>query len=283
MSTAALAVNAGRDRRWVSKALKRGPGKYLANHIAAAVDSRIASGTLAANGDIFSTWTAADIGPFTRNVDFWGADLVSKLTCICPSREGSALFGLGILITPRHILYHKHGGAITNGDTMRFVAADNTIVLRTQDQSTPTTIPDFRVGLLNEDLPGTVLPCPIAPDNFASCLGLYPPVPVMIVDQEGKGLVRDISQIDGRFVHCIAPVDPQRLEFYEVGALNDSGKGWFVPINGEMVLLGVTQSNTYAQGVMGWNSVINAAIVTVDALGAVSTGYTVSNPTLAGF
>lgn len=248
--------------------------------MSAAIDTRIAGKTLAANGDIFSEWNDDDAGPFVRNEEFWCADLVDKWTCVAPSVSTNALFGLGVAITPRHILYHKHGGAITDGATLRFVAADDTIVLRTQDASTPLTVPDLRVGVLDSDLPATIVPCKTAPDDFASYASFFIPSrpAITFVDQEGKALVTDVSGISATLVYNRTPIDAQQLEFNEPTVANDSGKAWFAIINDELVLLGVTRDVTDAQGVVGWNSAINAAIT---ALGP--GGYAVSNPDLSGF
>lgn len=256
----------------------------LARHMANAIDGRLATASAAASSlALFTTITHDDVGPFVRNTGFWAVDLVERLTCICPSREGSSLVGLGTAITKRHILYHKHGGAIPDGDTLRFVTSDNTIVLRTQDKSTPLTIPDFTVGLLDSDLPATITPCPIAPDDIQSYLSFTQHIPILLVDQEGKGLVHDVRGMSQWSIYNAAPTNATRLNFYEAIVTNDSGKGWFGIINDQLVLLGLTQATTLGQGVMGFNSTINAGIVTVDALGAVSTGYTVTNPTLTGF
>lgn len=247
------------------------------------IDGRLHAKTLATNGDIFSTWTADDAGPFVRNTAFWGVNMVSEWTCVAPSVSTNGLFGLGVAITPRHILYHKHGGPITDGATLRFVASDNTIVLRTQDESVPLTEPDLIVGLLNEDLPASISFCKVAPDDFSSYLDFTASPPVAFVDQEGKCLVTDIQRIVSTLVFNRTPTDSQRLEFHEATVANDSGKAWFGIINDELVLLGVTRDVTDAQGVVGRNAAINQAIEDVDAEGSVSTGYTVTNPDLDEF
>jgi hypothetical protein len=264
-------------------------GSGLAAHMSQAVDSRLAGKSAASALAVFTTLVHADIGPFERNDSFWAADQVAGLTCVSPSREGGSTACLGAAVTPRHVLYHKHGDLIPNGNTMRFVDALDNIVLRTQDQAVETAIPDFSVGLLSSDLPASIPFCKVAPDDLRNYLQAWQRAPIMVLDQEGKGLVYDVTNIDAQFVYVSVPTDSQRLAFHETLIANDSGKAWFGIVNDEPVLFAITQGNISGLGETmgatpaGWSSVLNAAIAAVDALGAVSTGYTVTPASFSGF
>lgn len=253
--------------------------------MASEIDSRIAGLTFATNGPLFDTITHTDTGPFTRNADFWGSDI--DLTCVSPSNSERDEFMSGTAITKRHVLYCKHGGEgtgyPTDGTTMRFVAADNSIVLRTQSEHLELALPDMCIGLLDSDLPAEITPCAVAPDNLLAYINFSPAIPALALDAEEKGLVHDIDHIAARFVYTKAPTNATRLEFYEALITGDSGDPSFVIINGEPVLIGILKAVNEFMSPAGFNGVLNAGIVSVDALGGVSTGYTVTNPDLSGF
>lgn len=260
----------------------------LQRHMAAQIDDRIAGLNPASALAIFSVINHADVGPFTRNVNCWAAGIASKLTCMSPSNSERAEFMAGTAITKRHVLYCKHGGIgvgfPSNGVTLRFVAADNSIVLRTQSQNVQLARPDMCLGLLSADLPASIVPCPVASDDLLSYITYHPtPIPVMALDAEEKAIVKDIVRIQAGFVYTKTPTDAKRLEFHEPLVAGDSGDPVHVIINDELVLIGIVKDVDEHMSPCGFNADLNAAIVSVDALGGVSTGYTVTNPSLSSF
>lgn len=270
-------------------ALRRNNGALFA-HIREAVDLLLAGKSAGSALASFSTITHSDVGPYTRNANFWGASFVSSITPISVSNSLSGdgqLFGTAI--TPRHVLYVDHAKPI-DGTTLRFVDASNNIVLRTQSAvATVAGSVDLAVGRLSSDLPASIGFCKVLPVRFHTYF--RPRLPVVVFDQVRNGLVQDLMEIasPGNICRTWAPVDAKRLEFYEAVVGGDSGGPWGVLINREFVIM-CSQNNVAGSGVTSQafsnpafdlNAAINAAIVTVD--GGSPTNYTVTNPDLTGF
>lgn len=272
----------GRNRiaRAVSLSRTRG-AVQLAAHMAAEIDDRLAGKSA---GSALALFTAQDhVTPaFTRNTSFWAADIVAKLTCISPSNSTLDNNGAGVAITPRHVLYCKHGGVgvgyPADAASIRFVTTDNTVVMRTQSSHLELSV-DMAIGLLDSDLPATITPCKTAPDSLRSYLSSFPYVPVMVLDQEEKGVVKDIDHIDAvSGLWTRTPTDTQRLAFHEALVAGDSGDPVFGIINDELVLLGVVKDVNEMMSTVGSNTIIAAGITTIGA-----NGHALSNPSLAGF
>lgn len=262
----------------------------LRQHAIAQIDSRIQGKTAGTALPLFDLITHADVGPCTRNTNFWAADQVTKLTCISPSNSERAQFMAGVAVTARHLLYTKHGGVgigfPTDGTTMRFVTDANAMVTRTQLKAKEIA-PDIAVGLLSSNLPGTIVPCQVAPSDLMKYLDLITPVPIMSLDQEEKGLVfdiRDISTIvNNSRLNFKIPVDSQRLAFNEGAIAGDSGDPLFLWINDSPVLVSLLTGVDWGPFIPELASVINQGILDVDALGGVSTGLTVTPANLSMF
>lgn len=272
--------------------------RSLQIHMAEAVDSRLAAAAPAVSSlAFFTTITHNDAGPFVRNPDCWitGVDLTS----VSPSNSTEDNERGGVAITKRHIIYAKHT-QIGDGASVRFCTSSDVAVARTQTQhaeigGTFPIFPDFCVGLLDSDLPSTIAVCKVAPDYMLPKIGYFPPIPVIQTDKDENGLVFDATSFSYgsqgiNTANVKIPVNAKRLEFYQPIIAGDSGDPWFVLINDELVLIGITSGLDVADGSavfgscpIGLNGAINAAIVAADALGGVSTGYTVTNPNLSAF
>lgn len=282
----AALLSSRRRNRWVTQTRFVRQPTPLAVNMAGGVDARINDKSAASALAVFTTITHDDAGPFVRNTGFYGAAL--DFTCVSPSNSDRDGICAGTLITRRHLLFTNHGGEgvgfPTTGSTMRFVAADNSIVLRTLDQHTLVTGTDLRLGLLSEDVPVSITPCSVAPDTLGTWLpqsGLN--TPVVVFDQEEKALVHELSGWSTGMIYFKEPSTAKRRAFYELVIAGDSGDPVFAIINGVPVLFGLLTTEVSGNSPAGHNTAINTAIGVVDAAGSVSTGYTVTNPTLTGF
>ena len=264
-------------------ALRRGGGNSLAAHIASAVDGRIQGKSLVTNGPIFSAQDHVTPA-YTRNVNFWGPAPLG----VSPWNSDNGVINAGTLITPRHVIYTNHGlvgvGFPANGSTLRFIAADNSIITRTQSQFLRIGTTDIVIALLDSNLPGTIPHFTVMPDD----LGLYLPssfrVPILMIDQEEKGLVSDLYSFIPGGIYFRQPDDSFRRSFWELPIAGDSGDPLLGLINAAWTVFGlITNQEGLSPGLSGMNAALNQAIIDVDALGGVATGFTVSNPTLTGF
>jgi len=249
----------------------------LAEDCSVAVDSRIAGKTKASNGSIFTSQDHAG-GVYVRNTDVWCSDL--DLTCLSPwnNSANNKTRRTGTLISPRHVAMAAHY-PIDIGATVRFVTMDNVVVERTLSARETVSGTDISIGLLNEDVPETITFAKIPPadiDDYFANLSLG--MPCLCLDQEEKALVTDLYSINSLSIFK-APIDTQRLEFYEPKIDGDSGGPGFLIIDDELCLVvtwtygGAGSGPCYPHKITEINSVMTS-------LGG---GYTITTKDLSGY
>lgn len=228
------------------------------------IDNRIAG--LTANDStklIYSTQDHAT-PTYVRSSTCWGADL--DLTCVSPWNSGNAHLWAGTAITPRHIVLANHA-FVVNGSTVRFITSAGTVVTRTLSSSMQVGSTDIRIGLLDSDLPSTITPAKLLPDNWSDWITAYRTA-VCYTDQEEKLLVYDLSLLTSTTVTLTAPIDTQRLAFYELPISGDSGNPVFIIIRGETVLLGTFYTPSSFPTLIGdYRAGVLSAISTLGAYG----------------
>jgi hypothetical protein len=212
----------------------------LADHMIRQIDNRIASGmTLTGNGN---TYTLQDHSTpaYTRNPGLWAADI--DLTGIAPWAAGNNKGSARTLITPRHVLGCAHW-RIGVGGTIRFVAADNTVVTRTvlsrvnHPDYTPY-YPDFTVYTLDADVPPNIKPFRVLDDDWDD----YWPSNQVRWDARIPGLRHNQLEqaLSGDFSHQASsyqiPADADRAIFGSSIILYDSGNPAFAVVKDEALL-----------------------------------------------
>lgn len=179
---------------------------------------------------------------YLRNSESWVSTL--DLTAISPWNSRGGANRAGTAITPRHVLLAEHYPLSTT-DTIRFVAADNTVVTRTVSGSVTvsTSGADTRVLLLDSDLPASITPLKFLPDNLYDYLPSIQiwPVPVIAFDAQENAITKSTnpirwtpSSIGGEFVNAINEPFSRLTEPIVTG---DSGNPILLAINGEAALL----------------------------------------------
>ena len=268
-------------------ALRRGGGNSLAAHMASAIDGLLQGKDLATHGPVFSSQDHVTPA-YVRNPNFWGPAPLG----VSPWNSDNAAVNAGTAITPQHVIYTNHGlvgvGFPANGSTLRFITATNVVVSRTQLQHFRIPNTDVVIARLDSDLPATIPPFPVAPDNLNLYIPNGIPVPVMVLDQEEKGLVMDMynhSSRDAPSIWFRKPVNPTRLSFWELPIAGDSGDPVTGLISGAWTVMGlVTNAEGQSPGMAGLNAALASAITSVDALGGgLPSGHAVTNPVLTGF
>lgn len=260
----------------------------LAAHATAEVDARIVGLTPGAALPIFTTQNHG-AGTYTRNTGTWPADIAAKLTCISPWNSAGEAYYAGTAISPLHIIFAAHY-EIPVGATIRFIAADNTVITRTMiakgtHPSYVPHFPDLTVGQLDSALPGTITPCKILPDNWAAKLpGLATgktALPALCLDQEEKALITDLFTLTDR-ADFTAPYlinAAARVPYHETKITGDSGNPAFLIINDELVLLTV-----WTYGGAGGGTAIQPQRAAINALMAsLGGGYTLTDADLSSF
>jgi hypothetical protein len=205
----------------------------LGREMSEAVDSRIAGKNPSTTKAVYASQNH-DTATYVRNPNLWCADI--DLTCCSPWNSYDGAKRAGVLISPRHIAMAHHY-YVPNGATMRFVAADGTVVSRTVTNSVRVGS-DIRIGVLNSDVPETISFAKVLPANFLDYLpGIGYGVPVLALDQEEKALVQQWHFASNGWTGLEEPTTADRLAFHETIISGDSGGQLFAIGNGQVALL----------------------------------------------
>ncbi|MFA5264919.1 MAG: hypothetical protein WC378_13935 [Opitutaceae bacterium] len=203
-------------------------------------DGRLVGKTPATALGIFATQNHAQ-SIYVRNTACWAYGV--DLTPLSPWNSSGGQNEAGILISPRHILFAAHY-QIPVGATVRFITTNNQVVDRTMTakathpQYAPY-YPDITVGVLDSDVPASISFARVLPDDWATHIpGSIVGIPALVLDQEEKALVDELSSI-GTMVSFRAPADFLRRSFYEDIVGGDSGNPASLIIDNKLVLLNV--------------------------------------------
>lgn len=104
---------------------------------------------------------------YVRSTTCWGAGF--DLTCVSPWNSGNAHLWAGTAITPRHIVMANHA-YVQTGATIRFITSTGGVVTRTVSNSMQVGSTDIRIGLLDSDLPDSITPAKLLPDDWSRWL-----------------------------------------------------------------------------------------------------------------
>jgi hypothetical protein len=205
------------------------------------IDNRISGKNPSTTKNIFSTQNHTS-SIYTRNTNCWTGNI--DMTCISPWNSTGSGQRAGTLISPRHIIFCEHFGFYPKiGATIRFIDNSNNVINRTLVNSLSFSggWPDFRIGLLDSDVPNSISFAKVLPNNWVSyfpSLSAQYTIPLLVLDQEEKALVTD-WYTSSTSIRCTQPTNAQRLSFYENLISGDSGNPMFLIINNQLVLLSV--------------------------------------------
>ena len=212
---------------------------------------------------------------YTRNVDCWAYPF--DLTCISPWNSPSQHWRAGTLVSPKHIIFAAHY-PLSVGSVVRFVTQGNVVVERTltavllhPDYVDSSNYPDLAVGVLDSIVPGTITFAKVLPADWKDYFppqrdyNTVPGVPVMVLDQEEKALIYNLSNVSEsgpkpaqQKVYTCEPQDVLRSPFYEVIVSGDSGNPMFMVIDGELVILTVITGGESGTDIQAFTDDINA-------------------------
>jgi hypothetical protein len=215
----------------------------LAKHI---TDSTIAlvGSNVAANMPLFSTRDNTT-PTYTRNTNCWAAPI--DLTGASVWNSLGAQTRAGTAITPRHTLHALHY-PVTIGTTLRFVAADNSVVTRTVSNvySVPQSegyAKDIQIALLDSDLPASITPFKFLPANAADYLPYWSSstIPAIGTNQFKSTLCAPCRLVDTQYgTKYSALVETDTAPFSHVYTpiiSGDSGCPAFLVVNSTPVLI----------------------------------------------
>lgn len=215
----------------------------LAKHI---TDSTIAliGSNIAANMPIFSTRDNTT-PTYVRNASCWASSLDWTGASVWNSLGANTR--AGVAITPRHTLHALHY-PVTIGTTLRFVAADNSVVTRTVSNvySVPqseTYAKDIQIALLDSDLPASITPLKFLPANAADYLPSWSgsTIPAIGTNQFKAALCAPCRLVDTQYGTKYAALVETDTEpyshVYTPIISGDSGCPVFVAVNNTPVLI----------------------------------------------
>lgn len=257
----------------------------LAKHTSDAIDNRIAGKTASIAKSVYTTQNHST-STYVRNIGCWASDL--DLTSISPWNSTENNTRAGTLISRRHILFAAHY-QINNGATIRFVDNNNNVITRTMinkltHPSYTPYYPDITIGVLDSDVPNSISFAKILPTNWANYLpNLSVPyrVPALVLDQEEKALISELSILNTTAGFNSPDTNSARYAFFENLIGGDSGNPAFLIINGELVIITVW---TYGSAGVGTSIIYHKdAINTMMASLSPGLGYSLTEVSLSGF
>jgi hypothetical protein len=226
---------------------------------------------------------------YVRNPECWCYDLREQLTCCSPWNSYGANQRAGTLITPRHIAYAKHF-PIQPGTTIRFVTKDNNVITRTITlTASVNSITDIDIGLLDQDVPDTIKPCYILPDNYLDYLS-YKNIPslsstyiqyrpgVLWLDQEEKALIQDFLMFNETSptdvtISSTAPPKANKSALWESVIGGDSGNPLFLIYEDKLILITTLFTPTGGSNYIYYKNAIHNCIDLLDTQAGNVTGY----------
>ena len=235
--------------------------------------------------------------PYVRNTSFFlQGTHAEALTCASPWNSRSAGKRAGTAITARHAVLADHY-PLYGGDTLRFIASDNTVITRTVVQSARILYngngTDARMVLLDSDLPASITPCKIFPDGYETYLpagattAAAKALPLLAMDFSENGIALDVIgksvYATSPSINCGAPTIPHRLAFYDPIIVGDSGNPIFFAIGSELWLMSTFHGPAGGPFYGGLVSELNAMITTLDTLQGDITGHTVTVGDLSSY
>ena len=282
----------------------------LADYVTGANTAREALSTVI-DGEISSTtetgptpvYTTRDFETHTyvRNSNCLLANThTAAFTCASPWNSRGGQFRAGTAVTPRHVLVATHYSLAPN-DTIKFVDPNNNVVTRTVTRKTKVGAnTDIDMLLLDSDLPATITPCKIFPQNFEdylpagsdSYLFAATQIPLITINAQGEQVsLRELSQVTQSFLHGnnyivhvrIPDTTSPRYPFYEPAIDGDSGSPVFAVIGSELWLMNLwwfARGGTFLGSIL---TELNSAISSLDASEGISTGYTVTEGDLSSY
>ena len=239
---------------------------------------------------------------YVRNTNFFlQGTHAEALTCASPWNSRQSGRRAGTAITARHAVLANHY-PLRVGDTLRFVASDNTVITRTVVQaarifsSINGNGTDAWMILFDSDLPASITPCKLFPDGYKTYLpagaanAAATALPLLAMDFSENGIVLDlVAEISLQLINPVptmnygTPTLADRLAFYDSIIVGDSGNPIFAVIGSELWLLSTFFGAGSGPFYGGLVSELNAMITTLDTLQGDLTGYTVTEGDLSSY
>lgn len=249
----------------------------LRAHLVTQTEGRMSAFANIAERNIVYSSASSSVPSYTRATSCW-----LNTANLTPVSSWSTNGWRYTLVSPRHCITALH--CVSGpGDTVHFVAGDNTVTVRTIAAVSPVAGTDIQVCALNADVPAGIAFARVLPDAWASKLPTLAIAGVVCCnwDQGQRVFARDLRSLGALADTTQPPTGTARAIYYSETRAGDSSSPCFLVISDSMVLLTTWYSGgqTGARGpfLTTYRTQINAAM---SALGG---GYSLSDVNLSAF
>jgi hypothetical protein len=256
-------VNVTTSSSVISRTQSTSVAGSLRAHCDSQIDTRIAAHNAIAERARLFLELDPETPAYERNDSCWLNSVDMTPLAAWNSRGG---FQRGpTLVSPRHFVGAVHWG-LQSGDTVHFVKADNTVVVRTVSSVATISGTDILVGMLNSDVDAGIAFARVLPTSWAQklpTLHLFG-LPVCSADQGKQVYCRNLRSLSDSVV-CEVPNVFSRVSYYKEAISGDSGSPCFALIADKMVLLccWLTGGGGSGPSLTRYTTEINAAMATL--------------------
>lgn len=239
----------------------RGTARTLFDVISEELDSLLEVAAPPGNSKRVYTTQNFSTQTYVRNPSCWAASI--NLTGLSPWNQAGGPTRAGTLISPRHVAFAKHFSlsATPGSNQLVFVTANNVTVTRSV---TAVAFPgnDIGIGVLDADVPPEIAFHKVLPRTWINYLPVVRDLPMLVLDQEEKALVRNMFALSASCTHW-APQDPLRLSFHENLIGGDSGNPAFLVVGGEALLVLTHFTTDLGPSYTWWFDAVNSAMTSL--------------------
>jgi hypothetical protein len=229
--------------------------KHMEDQIAAAIAGKSSANNPVYNGAAPSYWT-----DLTRKPSCWaylrsGGTVGFDMTAVSPVNSLGNNFYAGAAVTDYDVAFAGHWMAWKVGETITFVANDNTVITRTivatdWIYAADGTYMDVGLARLDSPLPASITPLKLLPDDWQTYLpGNTSGLPMVMFDQEEHVFLWETGDPDGgtsfettrgglTLINYRWPSRNDWLAMNENWVSGDSSDPLCLPINNKLVLCG---------------------------------------------
>ena len=216
---------------------------------ARSVDMRLVNRVPESSLDVYSNYVEnASMGQFVRNEQCWAQDV--DISCASPWHVGQGRHAdcaptntTVTAISKRHVLYASHFSYAMSTNLVYYFHGHDGVLATNRLVALSSIGADIGIGLLENELPDSIVPAKFLPDDFADYIGNGKHLPSLILDQNEKAFVAELGSFpgyDNRYQrhYNLSSRNAVRSAFAKNYIGGDSSSPRFLVIGNNVVVLG---------------------------------------------